>query len=421
MPPFHAMAMGRAATELEAAGHAILHLEVGQPSTPLPALPLRPFASLSTDRSATPTRPGCIACVPGSAARYVDVDEHRVLIVAGASAGFTLAFLTLFDPGTSRVGVIEPGYPCYRNVLAALGIEPVAIPVDPANRWAPTIEQLEAAGDLDGLIIASPSNPTGTVYDDATLAMIASHCRRRGIAIVADEIYHGIIYQAPAASILDHEPDAFVVNSFSKYWSMTGWRVGWVVVPDVFVDIVERLQQNMYICAPHVSQVAALAALDAHDELDGHVERYRANRSQLIGGLAAAGITDIAPADGAFYVYAHVPHLTTGIGIDSLGLGRRWMHETRRGRDVGYRLRPAARPRVHALLVRRARRRHRSRRASCIARGDRDGATCRCGHIGRSARRAPGRRHVDRARRAERRPLPRRLRCRRDQGRAARR
>ncbi len=155
---------------------------------------------------------------------------------------------------------------------------------------------------------------------------------------------------------------------------MTGWRVGWVVVPDVLVDIVERLQQNVYICAPHVSQVAALAALDAHDELDGHVERYRANRSLLIGGLAAAGITDIAPADGAFYVYAHVPHLTTGIGIDSLGLGRRWLHELGVAATAGVDFDLAARPRVHALLVRRPRRRHRSRRANSSRRGNRDGA-----------------------------------------------
>ncbi len=212
-------------------------------------------------------------------------------------------------------------------MLAALGIDPIAIPVDPKHRWAPTIEQLEAVGQLDGLVIASPANPTGTVYDDATLAMITGYCRRAGIAVIADEIYHGIVYGSPAAQILTHEPDAFVVNSFSKYWSMTGWRVGWVVVPDALVDIVERLQQNMYICAPHVSQVAALAALDATEELDGHVERYRTNRSALIAGLAGSGLTDIAPADGAFYVYAHAPHLTTELEIDSLTLCRRWMNE----------------------------------------------------------------------------------------------
>ena len=260
------------------------------------------------------------------AAAYNGVDVERILVVAGASAGFTLAFLTLFEPG-DRVGVLEPGYPCYRNALLALGMEPVAIPVGPVSRWAPTPADLDTAGDLDGLLLASPSNPTGTVLTANALAEITTACQARGIAVIADEIYHGIVDGAPAARVLDHHPDAFVVNSFSKYWSMTGWRVGWVVVPDSVVDTVERLQQNLYICAPHVSQVAALAALDAHEELDGHVARYDRNRTVVIDGLAAAGITDIAPADGAFYVYAHVPQYTTDIGIDSLALCRRWLDE----------------------------------------------------------------------------------------------
>ena len=237
-------------------------------------------------------------------------------------AGFTLAFLTLFESG-DRVGVLEPGYPCYRNALLALGMEPVPIPVGPASRWAPTPADLDAAGHLDGLVLASPSNPTGTVLRADAVAEITAACRARGIAVIADEIYHGIVDGPPAPHVLDHHPEAFVVNSFSKYWSMTGWRVGWVVVPDSLVDTVERLQQNLYICAPHVSQVAALAALDATDELDGHVASYHENRSIVIDGLAAAGITDIAPADGAFYVYAHVPHLTSAIGIDSLQLTTR--------------------------------------------------------------------------------------------------
>ena len=204
---------------------------------------------------------------------------------------------------------------------------PVAIPVGPDTRWAPTPEHLDRAGELAGLVLASPSNPTGTVLSAPALADVTATCRVRGIAVIADEIYHGIVDGPPAARVLDVHPDAVVVNSFSKYWSMTGWRVGWIVVPDTLVDTVERLQQNLYICAPHVSQVAALAALDATEELDGHVARYRQNRTIVIDGLAAAGITDIAPADGAFYVYARVPHLTTALGIDSLELTRRWLHE----------------------------------------------------------------------------------------------
>jgi aspartate/methionine/tyrosine aminotransferase len=269
---------------------------------------------------------GLVALRRRIAERYTDVSPDRVLVVAGASAGFTLAFLTLFEPG-DRVGVVEPGYPCYRNTLLALGMVPVAIPVGPESRWAPTGGHLAAAGALDGLVVASPSNPTGTVLDDAALAEVTAVCRERDIALVGDEIYHGIVDGPPVPLVLDHEPDTVVVNSFSKYWSMTGWRVGWMVVPESLVDTVERLQQNLYICAPHVSQVAALAALDADDELLGHVERYRHNAAVLVEGLARAGITEIAPADGAFYVYAHVAHLTTAMGIDSMQLTQRWLHE----------------------------------------------------------------------------------------------
>jgi len=320
------MAMAREAFALEASGRRVLHLEVGQPSTPLPVI-ARDAVRAHLDEPLGYTNAGGLHSLRRRLAdRYDGVDADRILVVGGASAGFTLAFLTLFEPG-DRVGVLEPGYPCYRNALIALGIEPVAIPVGPETRWAPTPAHLEAAGDLDGLILASPSNPTGTVLGADALAEITAACRERAIAVIADEIYQGIVDGPPAARVLDHHPEAFVVNSFSKYWSMTGWRVGWVVVPDSLIDTVERLQQNLYICAPHVSQVAALAALDATEELDGHVARYRHNRSIVIDGLAAAGITDIAPADGAFYVYAHVPQFTTALGIDPLQLTARWLHE----------------------------------------------------------------------------------------------
>ncbi|MCU1366640.1 MAG: putative aspartate aminotransferase, partial [Ilumatobacteraceae bacterium] len=213
--------------------------------------------------------------------------------------------------------------PCYRNTLVALGVEPVPIPVGPATRWAPTVELLEAAGPLDGLIVASPSNPTGTVLDPSTLAALAAHCRARGVQLISDEIYHGITYTGAAPSALAHDDSAVVINSFSKYFSMTGWRLGWVVTPDALTDAFERLQQNLYICAPHVSQVVGLAAFDAQPELDGHVDRYRSNRALLLDGLAAAGITDVAEADGAFYVYADVSHLTA----DSMELCGRWLDE----------------------------------------------------------------------------------------------
>jgi aspartate/methionine/tyrosine aminotransferase len=319
------MAMSHAATMREAGGQHIFHLEVGQPATGLPRIARAAVIEALDAPLGYTSAAGLHRLRRRIGERYADpVDPRRIVIVAGASAGFTLAFLTLFEPG-QRVGVVEPGYPCYRNALIALGIEAVPIPVGPDSRWAPTPQHLIDAGQLDGLVIASPSNPTGTVMSDDVLAAIAKHCRSNNIALVADEIYHGIVESAAAPQVLPHAPDAIVVNSFSKYFSMTGWRVGWVVVPEHLVDVVERLQQNLYICAPHVSQVAALAALDASDELDGHVERYRANRHVILEGLAAAGITDIAPADGAFYVYAHVPQCTTALDLTSMELCERWL------------------------------------------------------------------------------------------------
>ncbi len=327
VPPFHAMAMSRLAGERAASGQHVYHLEVGQPSTGLPSRARDAVAAALDQPLGYTHATGLGELRRRLAARYsAPVSADQVVLVSGASAGFTLAFLSLFEPG-QRVGVIEPGYPCYRNALIALGIEPVPIAVGPATRWAPTPADLEAAGHLDGLVIASPSNPTGTVMTSATLGAITAYCNDHDIALVADEIYHGIYESTPAPEILDHTGNAIVVNSFSKYFSMTGWRIGWVVVPDSLIDTFERLQQNLYICAPHVSQVAALAALDATDELDEHVERYRANRSIMLDGLAAAGITDIAPADGAFYVYAHVPHLTSEREWSSLELCRRWLDE----------------------------------------------------------------------------------------------
>jgi len=342
VPPFHAMAMSRLAAERDAAGHSVLHLEVGQPSTPLPRL-----ARLAVEDSlhhplGYTTAAGNEELRRRIASRYdtdagpLGVDPGRVLVVGGASAGFTLAFLTLFEHG-DRVALVEPGYPCYRNTLIALGLEPVLIEVGDETRWAPTPELIsdaeERAGGIAGIVLASPSNPTGTVLRDDALRAVADHCRANDIAVIADEIYHGIV-EEPAPLILHHHTDAFVINSFSKFFSMTGWRIGWVVVPESIVDTVERLQQNFFICAPHVSQVAALGALDAagsgdgdEGELQRHVERYRKNRHVMVDGLAAAGITHIAPADGAFYVYAHLPQFTTELGVDSLALCERWLDE----------------------------------------------------------------------------------------------
>jgi aspartate/methionine/tyrosine aminotransferase len=335
------MAMSRLATEREARGLPVVHLEVGQPATGAPRAALDAVRAALDRPLGYTNAPGLAALRRRIAAHYderhgVHVDADRVLVVAGASAGFTLAFLAAFEPG-ARVGVVEPGYPCYRNALLALDMEPVAIPVGPATRWSPTPELVDAAGPLDGLVVASPSNPTGTVLDATQLAALVAHAERRGIRVVADEIYHGITYDWPAPTVLAATGEAIVVNSFSKYFSMTGWRVGWMVVPDQLLGAAERLQQNLYICAPHVSQVAALAALDATEELDDHVARYATTRRLLIDGLADVGRAGVgraevgfdgsADADGAFYVYADATSLTAAAGVDSMGLCRRWLDE----------------------------------------------------------------------------------------------
>jgi len=321
------MAMTAKASALEESGREICHLEVGQPGTGAPE-GARQAAVAALDRAAglgyTNAR-GLPALIDRIARHYEDgygctVDSRRIAVVSGASAGFTLAFLACFDQG-QRVGILEPGYPAYRNTLTALGIEPVAIPVGRESQWSPTVAALDAAGRLDGLIIASPSNPTGTVLDEASLTSIAGYCSRNRIQLIADEIYHGLTYERPAPTVLAVDPTAVVINSFSKYFSMTGWRLGWMVLPDHLLDTVERLQQNLYICAPHISQIAGLAAFDCAAELDSHVVRYCEHRDLLIAGLAAAGITDIARPDGAFYVYADVSHLTD----DSADLCDLWL------------------------------------------------------------------------------------------------
>jgi len=328
VPPFHAMEMAGLATAREATGASVIHLEVGQPWSPAPAAVLAAAArALERDRIGYTNASGLLSLRKRIAGHYqdwygVELDPAALVITAGASAGFTLAFLACFDPG-DRVGVVEPGYPCYRNTLLALGVEPVAIAVGPESRWAPTPELLDRAGPLDGLVVASPSNPTGTVLARERLAEVVDWCRAHDAQLISDEIYHGITYGQRAESALALSSEAVVVSSFSKYFSMTGWRLGWITAPLAVMEAVERFQQNLYICAPALSQHAAIAAFDCADELDGHVARYARNREVLLEGLAAAGLTDRAAADGAFYVYADVSHLTD----DSRLLCRRWLEE----------------------------------------------------------------------------------------------
>ena len=239
-----------------------------------------------------------------------------MVITSGSSGGFILTFTSLFDTG-DRVGIGAPGYPSYRQILKALDLAPVDLPTSLENRLQPVPADF-AGMDLKGLLVASPGNPTGTMLDHAAMSALIDATQAQGASFISDEIYHGIEYEKKAVTALEITDDVYVINSFSKYFSMTGWRVGWMVVPEDHVRVVERIAQNMFICAPHASQVAALAAMDCTDELEANMDVYRANRAMMITGLREAGFTRFAPPDGAFYVYADVSELTD----DSRALAR---------------------------------------------------------------------------------------------------
>ncbi len=311
--PFIVMDVMEAARAAEAEGRHIIHMEVGQPGTPAPEGALRALAGAMREDALGYTVALGLPALRARIARLyrdwygVELDPARVIVTAGSSGAFLLAFTALFDAG-DRVGLGDPGYPSYRQILKALSLEPVGIPARDENRLQPVPEDLP--DDLQGLIVASPANPTGTMLDRPALAALIEAARARGAAFISDEIYHGIEYERKAVSALEIADDVYVINSFSKYFSMTGWRVGWMVVPEDHVRTVERLAQNMFICPPHASQVAALAALDCDEELRANLAVYAENRRLMIEGLPKAGFTRVAPPDGAFYVYADVSEFT---------------------------------------------------------------------------------------------------------------
>ncbi len=329
VPPFIAMDVLRAANAREAAGASVIHLEVGQPGSQAPA------AVRDAARQALANQPIGYTDARGIAplrqaiaehyrAQYgVAVDPAEVVVTTGSSAAFQLAFLSAFEAG-DRVALAAPGYPAYRNILGALGIEPVLIEVGENSHYQPNPELLAEAGPLDGLIIASPANPTGTMIAAPELARLAGWCRDRGIRLVSDEIYHGIIYETAAATARAYGSEAVVVNSFSKYYSMTGWRLGWMLAPPDLLRSVECLAQNFYISPPALSQLAAVPVFGCRAELDGHVARYRTNRDLLISTLSTAGLTRFAPAEGAFYLYVEI----SSVSRDSVGFCRRLLAET---------------------------------------------------------------------------------------------
>lgn len=316
------------ARALEEAGRHIIHMEVGQPGT---GAPKAARERLAAEMAAGPLgytvalgRPDLRAGIAALYAEWygVDLDPGRVVLTAGASGAFILAFTALFDAG-ARVALGEPCYPSYRQILQALSLEPVGLQTHADTRYQPTPDHLR--DDLDGLIVASPANPTGTMLFKPELAALTSACTSRGISLISDEIYHGLHYETPAVSALEVSDDVYVINSFSKYFSMTGWRLGWMVVPEDHVRTIERLAQNMFICPPHAAQVAALGALspEGRAELDRHREIYTRNRQILQDGLRQAGLVNTAPADGAFYIYADVSHLTD----DTLAFAARILQE----------------------------------------------------------------------------------------------
>ncbi|MBK4215876.1 aminotransferase class I/II-fold pyridoxal phosphate-dependent enzyme [Paracoccus caeni] len=310
--PFIVMDVMEAAARAEKAGRHIIHMEVGQPGTPAPEGALKALSAALSQPLGYTVALGIPALREGIAALYhrwygVDLDPARVVVTTGSSGAFILSFSALFDAG-DRVAMGYPGYPSYRQILRAMSLEPVGILTRPEDRYQPRPEDLPDG--CRGLILASPGNPSGTVLRPDEMAALKTAADAKGMALISDEIYHGLSYADRCHSALEVTDDVFVINSFSKYFSMTGWRVGWMVVPDEQVRTVERLAQNFFICPPHASQVAALGALSSVDEADANLAVYAENRRLMLEGLPKAGFDRIAPPEGAFYIYADVSHLT---------------------------------------------------------------------------------------------------------------
>ena len=327
------MEVMRQANAIEASGKNVLHMEVGQPSTGAPSGVVNSVKNLVekktlgyTDALGIPELRSRISC------HYLEwynqsVDPSRVVVTTGSSGAFVLAFLAAFDPG-DRVALACPGYPAYRNILTALGIEVVDILVGPKTNFQitlPLLEETQVANglSLNGLIIASPSNPTGTMLRPAELDELVKYCETNGIRLISDEIYHGITFGIPAHTALVASEQAVVINSFSKYFSMTGWRLGWLILPKDLLRAVECLGQNLFISPPTISQFAGLAAFECHEELELNVNRYAQNRNFLLAELPKAGLTHLATSDGAFYIYANVERFTD----DSVEFCRQMLRE----------------------------------------------------------------------------------------------
>ena len=322
---FLAMAVLSATRELEAEGADIIHLEVGQPSTPPPPAVTD---ALAASLAATATHGYSLAFgeMPlrqRIAAHYDDFYGHsvsadRIVITPGSSLGFALAFLAAFDRG-DRIAITTPGYPAYRNLMVSLGIEPILMPARADQGWVPSLKALAESGQPlpDGILLASPANPTGVVMSDEAVREVCEWCHQNGVRLIMDEIYHGLTFGRKTATALAFSDSVIVINSFSKYFCMTGWRVGWAIFPDALLETVERLAQNLYIGPPKPMQAGAIAAFDDYAGLQVNVDRYQENRDVLVKTLPPEFLGDMAPCEGAFYLYADISGLSTG-HVDSV-------------------------------------------------------------------------------------------------------
>lgn len=337
--PFIVMDIMVEARELANTGKDVIHMEVGQPSTSAPKAALEAAQTALQNNTLGYTDAVGIPELRERIAQYyketynLEVSSGRIIVTTGSSAGFILAFLACFDEGAA-VALPSPGYPCYRHIMTALGLQPVRLCTDGLKgRWMPDAIDIERAigftakhknvENLKGLILASPANPTGTMINEDQLKALLETCDKHKLWFISDEIYHGLTYERSAQTALMFSDDAIVINSFSKYFSMTGWRIGWMVVPEILVRPIERLAQNLFISVPAVSQYAALGSFDGIDELEANKARYAKNRLMLLDELSSAGLTDVCPADGAFYLYANIEKFSD----NSADFTKRMLHD----------------------------------------------------------------------------------------------
>jgi len=330
VPSFIAMDVMAAAAQVEAKGIHVVHMEVGQPAAAAPATALRAAQAALSGRIAYTETLGIPSLRARIARHYADtyeltLDPARVVVTTGSSAGFILAFLSLFEPG-DRVALANPGYPPYRHILSVLGCEPVLIEASAETRWALSAKSLIAAHrerPLAGVVVASPANPTGTMMDANTLSRLIAVAEAEGIRVISDEIYHGLDYAFAAETAANLSERVVVIHSFSKYFCMTGWRIGWMVVPESLVRAIERLQSNLAISVPTLAQIAGEAAFDGRDEMEAVKRCYEKNRLILMQGLPTIGLDKFLPVDGAFYIYADISHFSD----DSLDFAKRMLNE----------------------------------------------------------------------------------------------